>query len=140
MQLNPINHVRNFLKKHSFIFAFVAGVVFIFLVNTGIKYTSSDEFCAACHVHPHATISWKQGLHKDTKSGVIIHCVDCHLPPVGIHYLTEKARVGIRDIWGTIFKDISKINWDQKSRREFAVHYTYQKSCLNCHQSIYTKE
>ena len=139
MKLNPIKPIQNFLKKHLFIVAFILGIAFVFLSKAGIEYTSSDKFCEACHVHPHSTISWKQGLHKDTKSGTVVHCVDCHLPPGGIAYLTEKTKVGIRDLWGTIFKDKSKIDWDLKSRREHAVKYTYKKSCIKCHQNLYSK-
>ncbi len=139
MKLNPIKPIRNFLKKNLFILAFTLGILFVFLSKAGIEYTSSDQFCDACHVHPHSTISWKQGLHKDTKSGTVVHCVDCHLPPGGITYLTEKTKVGIRDLWGTVFKDKSKIDWDLKSRREHAVKFTYKKSCIKCHKNLYSK-
>ena len=139
MKLNPIKPVQNFLKEHLFIVAFILGIVFVFISKAGIEYTSSDEFCDACHVHPHSTISWKQGTHKDTKSGTVVHCVDCHLPPDGIAYLTEKARVGLRDLFGTVFKDKSKIDWNLKSRREHAVKFTYKKSCVKCHQNLFSK-
>lgn len=139
MKLNPIKPVQNFLKEHLFIVAFILGIVFVFISKAGIEYTSSDEFCDACHVHPHSTISWKQGTHKDTKSGTVVHCVDCHLPPDGIAYLTEKARVGLRDLFWTVFKDKSKIDWNLKSRREHAVKFTYKKSCVKCHQNLFSK-
>ena len=137
MKLNLIKPIKNILKKY--IVAFILGILFVFFSKTVIEYTSSDTFCEACHVHPHSTTTWKQGSHKDTKSGTVVHCVDCHLPPGGISYLTEKARVGIRDVWGTVFKDVSKINWEQKSRKEFAIHYTYKKSCIKCHQNLFSK-
>ncbi len=82
------------LKKYSPLFAVIAGFLFIFLIKAGLDYTSSDPFCDACHVHPHSTKTWKQSTHKDTKSGTVVHCVDCHLPPNGIAYLTEKMKSG----------------------------------------------
>ncbi|MBD3288688.1 SUMF1/EgtB/PvdO family nonheme iron enzyme, partial [candidate division KSB1 bacterium] len=134
-----LKSVLSKFKRFAMPGAFILGIASVFAVRAGLEYTSSDEFCDACHVHPHSTTTWKQGLHKDTESGTAVHCVECHLPPGGLAYLTEKARVGIRDLYGTIFKDVSKIDWEQKSRRENAVHFTYKKSCLHCHQNLFSK-
>jgi len=128
-----------YLKKYSLPITFISGIIFVFLIEAGVRYTSSDEFCNACHVHPHSTITWKQSTHKDTKSGTDVHCVECHLPPGGLAYFTEKMKSGTRDLFATVFKDASKINWDLKSRREYAVRFTYEKSCLHCHQNLFSK-
>jgi formylglycine-generating enzyme len=76
--------------------------------------------------------------HYKNKSGVVVHCVECHLPPGGVYYYTEKARTGARDIWGKLVKDTSKIDWEAKSRLEHAVTYTYDESCLRCHRDLYS--
>jgi sulfatase modifying factor 1 len=131
--------IFNLLKKYSPLLAFIAGFLFIFFIKAVLDYTSSDPFCDACHVHPHSTISWKQSTHKDTKSGTVVHCVECHLPPGGLAYLTEKMKGGTRDLFATVFKDASKINWDLKSRREYAVSFTCEKSCIHCHQNLFSK-
>ena len=68
---------------------------------------------------------------------MIVHCTECHLPPGGIEYFFEKAKLGIKDTWGKVFKDISKINWEKKSRLENAVSYIYKSSCLKCHQNLF---
>ena len=131
--------ITNPTQKFSLLFAFIAGFLFIFLIKAVLDYTSSDAFCDACHVHPHATITWKQSTHKDTRSGTVVHCVECHLPPDGLAYFTEKMKSGTRDLFATVFKDDSKINWDLKSRREYAARFTYKKSCIHCHQNLFSK-
>ncbi|MBN2410931.1 SUMF1/EgtB/PvdO family nonheme iron enzyme [candidate division KSB1 bacterium] len=124
-------------KKKIFI-GILAGIVLTVLFNVGIKYSSSDKFCESCHVHPHSTLSWKKSGHFDNKSGVTVHCIECHLPPSGNYkYYTEKARLGAQDAYGKLFKDISKINWDEKSTLNHAGSYTYDESCIHCHENLF---
>ena len=90
-------------------------------------------------MHPQATISWKQGAHFDNKSGVTVGCVQCHLPPSGVDYVWAKIATGSRDVYGVLFKDTAKINWEEKSKREHAVLHVYEASCKNCHQNLYPR-
>ncbi|MCF8225455.1 MAG: SUMF1/EgtB/PvdO family nonheme iron enzyme [Bacteroidales bacterium] len=105
-----------------------------------VEYTSTDEFCDKCHLHPHSTDSWKQSVHYSTASGTIVHCVECHLPPKGEGYLPAKVVTGLRDVYGAIFKDSASLNWELKSRPENAVHFTKDISCVHCHQNLYPLE
>jgi sulfatase modifying factor 1 len=118
---------------------FIIGVLFtsliIFLGNKAVTRTSSDEFCASCHIHPHSTQSWKLSTHFDNKRGIHVHCVDCHLPPHGEGYLVEKALTGTRDLWGKLFKDPESFNWEAKSQIEYAGKHTFKTSCIHCHQN-----
>jgi formylglycine-generating enzyme required for sulfatase activity len=116
------------------------GVLLVFLGYTGIKYTSGDKFCGICHVHPHVKVSWKKSTHFKNKSGVVIHCVECHLPPGGISYMREKIRLGVRDSFGYFFKDTKKIDWEAKSALDYAITYTYDSSCIKCHEDLYSLE
>ena len=115
----------------------VFGIVLLLVLNSAIEYTSRDSFCDICHVHPHVTQSWRQSTHYANNSGVVVHCVECHLPPKGVSYYTEKAKTGGRDIYGKLFMDIGKINWEAKSRLEHAVKLTYKASCLKCHENLF---
>jgi formylglycine-generating enzyme required for sulfatase activity len=103
----------------------------------GTQVTSTDEFCASCHVHPQATKSWKKSPHYDNDSGVFVHCVECHLPPGGLHYLTEKVRTGVRDAWTTWFGDPESIDWEERSLLEHARDFTYKDSCVGCHENLF---
>jgi sulfatase modifying factor 1 len=119
--------------------AFVAGVmvtaIIIFFGNKAVTVTSTDEFCASCHIHPHSTQSWKRSTHYDNTQGIHVHCVDCHLPPHGEGYLIEKTRTGLRDVWGKWFKDPESFNWEAKSQIDYATKHTYKTSCIRCHQN-----
>jgi len=107
------------------------------LGGKAVEATSTDKFCQSCHIHPQADMSWKKSLHYDTKSGVRVHCVECHLPPKGEGYLPQKVKTGLRDLWGMWFKDSASFNWDQKSQLEYAVHHTFDISCVKCHQNLF---
>ncbi len=100
--------------------------------------TSTDAFCAICHVHPHAEIAWKKSTHFKNKSGIVVHCVDCHLPPGGFAYLVEKTRLGVRDGYSYFFTDTKKIDWEARKTVEKAVHFTFESGCLKCHQDLYS--
>ncbi|HKK63963.1 MAG TPA: SUMF1/EgtB/PvdO family nonheme iron enzyme [Bacteroidales bacterium] len=118
----------------------ISGALLLLGFNKVVKYTSTDEFCDKCHLHPHSTDTWKQSVHYHTESGTIVHCVECHLPPKGEGYLPAKVVTGLRDVYGAIFKDSSELNWALKSRPENAVHFTKDVSCLHCHVSLYPVE
>jgi formylglycine-generating enzyme len=120
------------------IMGFLIAVCVIFSAAKLNKYTSTNTFCASCHtVHPHAIQSWKLSTHYDNKSGIVVNCVECHLPPEGIEKYSEKIKTGLRDVYGTVCKDVSKINWEEKSRPEYAVRHTFESSCIHCHQNLF---
>jgi len=117
----------------------LAGMLWVLALTEMNDYTSTNDFCNSCHVHPQATQSWKLGNHFDTRSGVVTNCVDCHLPPGGLNYIQAKVTTGLRDIYGVVFKDDSEFNWQLKSTRDAAVNHVYKLSCLNCHQNLFPR-
>ena len=126
-------------RQYKLLAGILIGVLLVFLGHAGIEYTSTNEFCGRCHVHPHVTVSWKKSTHFKNESGVVVHCVECHLPPGGVPYFTEKTRLGIRDAYGAVFKDTENIDWELKSSIEHAAVYTFDSSCLKCHQDLYSR-
>ena len=122
----------DFFRRHLLLVLFISfsvGILAMVSVNRAIEYTSSDEYCASCHVHPHVFPSWKLSTHINNKTGIKVHCVECHLPPKGEGYMMEKARLGIKDIYGFLFKDSAEFNWEMKSELEHAVKYIPNESC-----------
>ncbi len=106
-----------------------------------MNYTSTDEYCQSCHIHPMADASWKKSTHYFNKSGVKVHCVECHLPPKEDKgYIIEKAKTGLKDLYGFYFKDSASFNWEAKSSLEHAVKIVYNESCTRCHQNLFTKD
>lgn len=128
---------RNKTGRILFLFGMLFTALLIFLANKAIVKTSSDEYCASCHVHPQATQSWKRSTHVDNPRGIKVHCVDCHLPPHGEGYLVEKVKTGLRDVWSNTFKDSADFNWEAKSQIDYASRHTFEISCIHCHQNNY---
>jgi len=101
-------------------------------------YTSSDSYCMSCHVHTKADHSWSQSSHFNTKSGDLVHCVDCHLPPKeSSAYWSQKIKTGSKDVYAFYFKDHAKINWEEKSEIENATRFTPKASCISCHENLF---
>jgi formylglycine-generating enzyme required for sulfatase activity len=124
-----------------FITGIIIGVLLALSGNRFMNYTSTDEYCMSCHIHPHADESWQQSSHHNTKSGVVIHCVDCHLPPEGsFGYLWTKGKMGVKDIWSYYTKDSASFGWQQRSRLEYAVTIVPNESCEKCHENLFTSK
>ena len=130
------------MKKFWIIFipGIIVGMLIIIGGNKAIRLTSTNEFCASCHIHPQATTSWKQSVHYITRSGDRTSCVECHLPPKGQGHIPAKIRTGLRDLYGQLFKDHDSFNWEEKSRLENAREHVPENSCLYCHETLFTPE
>lgn len=123
-----------------FWFVMLGVLACILIVLAGARlmnYTSTDAYCMSCHVHPHAEQSWRLSTHSDNASGVIVHCVECHLPPEGHGHLVAKLRHGAKDVYGVLFKDSAGFNWEEKRQTEYAKKIVYQESCLKCHGNLF---
>jgi formylglycine-generating enzyme len=113
-------------------------VLFLYAGDRIVRYTSTNEFCYSCHAHPHAEASWKRSVHYDNRSGVFVQCAECHLPPPGnLRYLLAKAKHGANDVYHQIFTGPENINWEAKKTVEAAVRFTYDESCIRCHQNLF---
>ncbi len=117
----------------------VIGIIIVASLYQASVYFSTNESCMMCHVHPHVNESWKLSVHVNNGSGVMVDCIDCHLPPSNdtwAHY-TAKMSLGIKDVWGYLTKDTADINWERKSELEYAVKYIPNESCVKCHQDLF---
>jgi sulfatase modifying factor 1 len=101
------------------------------------RKTSTNEYCASCHVHPQATESWNLSTHHSNSSGVSVSCIECHLPPKGDGHYTSKIKMGAKDIWGKLTKDSADFNWEAKSTIEFASKHVHKSACVKCHQTMF---
>ena len=131
------------IKGNKKLIIFLTGAIlgfgaFIAAYETSV-YFSSNESCMMCHVHPHAEETWKQSVHHNSKSGVVVNCVDCHLPPkdhTWNHY-SAKVKMAVKDVWGFLVKDSADFDWEMKSELENAVKYIPNESCKNCHKNLF---
>ncbi|MDR0386255.1 MAG: SUMF1/EgtB/PvdO family nonheme iron enzyme [Prevotellaceae bacterium] len=132
---------KNFRRKIFRIFfaGLIAGGLLMFFGNKYLDYTSSDEYCISCHIHPQADELWTRSSHHNTKSGVVIHCTDCHLPPKGsFNHLWTKGKMGLKDMWSYYTEDSASFDWQHRSRLEYAVKIVYNESCEKCHENLFT--
>ncbi len=116
---------------------FILGILITLLSLKTVQVTSTNESCEVCHVHPHVFDSWKLSVHHDTRVGIRIGCVECHLPPQGQGYLVEKIKASARDVYGYVFKDSADYNWELKSTLDYAKEHVFKSSCINCHQNLF---
>lgn len=132
---------RTSVSRNTKYWFFISGLVVFALLTFSYKkaidITSTDKFCASCHVHPDADQSWKLSTHYNNKSGVVVHCVECHLPPRGQGFFLAKARTGLKDLYGYVFKDTADIDWEMKKLLEYAKKHVYESSCIECHENLY---
>lgn len=130
-----------FYQRRGFLLSIgiIIGVVFVAALYQTAVYFSTNESCMMCHVHPHAEESWKLSVHVNNNSGVMVNCIDCHLPPTDdtwAHY-SSKVVLAARDIWGYVIKDSVDFDWDRKSELEYAVNFIPNESCVKCHQNLF---
>jgi formylglycine-generating enzyme len=140
MKIKNINRQSDTKGRTKFWYLILGIVICVIVFAAGegvISYTSSDKYCMSCHVHPTQEQVWKLSTHYNNKSGTIVHCVECHLPPKGHGYLLGKAKHGLKDAYGYYFKDSASINWEEKKQLEKAKGFVYEKSCQVCHQNIF---
>ncbi len=129
-------------SKHKLIIAFccgLAGVALMLGIDFAAGRTSTNDYCASCHVHPDADKSWKQSSHFLNASGTMADCAQCHLPPKDnyFHHMAAKAGTGMKDLMSYIFKDTEKIDWESRKDLEYASGIVFNESCLKCHHNLY---
>jgi len=132
----------NTIRRKHYLLFIIGGLTAILLTglfNKTIHYTSTNESCAMCHVHPHADVTWRLSSHHNTPSGVSVKCVDCHLPPEDqkARFLTRKAYHGFHDLYVFLTKDVEEIDWVEKRSIEAAQRFVYQDGCLKCHTNMF---
>lgn len=119
----------------------MAGIVIALVVlksgKLALDYTSTDDYCMSCHIHPGSDQSWKLSTHYKNSSGAITGCSECHIPPKGQGHIFAKAKHGAKDVYGYLFKDSAEINWEAKNLAENAKHFVYEESCLKCHENLF---
>ena len=55
----------------------------------------------------------------------------------GMDIFMQRQSMGLKDVYGYLFKDSSAINWEKKKLLETAKGFVYEKSCVKCHQNLF---
>jgi formylglycine-generating enzyme len=137
-----MNRILKFLKNPSVIFCLTVVLIILifFSFNKVMVFTSSDKYCISCHAHPHAEVDWKLSAHNNNRTGIKVHCSECHLPPKenGLtKYTVAKAKHGFKDVYSYLTKSPEEIDWKAKRLPEKARSFVYEASCIKCHNNQY---
>ncbi len=96
--------------------------------------TSTPEFCASCHEIKPAVVAWRSSSHTNNASGVVVDCMDCHLPAPQdtFDFFFAKTYHGIKDVVIHFFKD----EYDREKAREAAYAAFENDQCQKCHRNL----
>ena len=96
--------------------------------------TSTPDFCASCHEIKPAVVAWRSSTHTNNASGVVVDCMDCHLPAPQdtFDFFFAKTYHGIKDVVIHFFGE----EYDREKARNNA-HASFENSeCQKCHRNL----
>jgi nitrate/TMAO reductase-like tetraheme cytochrome c subunit len=96
--------------------------------------TSTPEFCASCHEIKPAVVAWRSSTHTNNAAGVVVDCMDCHLPAPQdtFDFFFAKTYHGIKDVVIHFFED----EYDREKARETAYAAFDNDQCQKCHRNL----
>ena len=127
------------MKKYIIAVILVAvGVAIAFPIFSMSYYTmvrtSTPEFCALCHEIKPAVRAWRASTHVNNAAGVMVDCMDCHLPAPHdmFDFFFAKTVHGIKDITIHFLGD----PYNREKAREAAYGYFDNDQCRKCHRNL----
>jgi cytochrome c-type protein NapC/trimethylamine-N-oxide reductase cytochrome c-type subunit TorC len=96
--------------------------------------TSTPEFCASCHEIKSAVVAWRSSTHTNNASGVVVDCMDCHLPAPQdtFDFFFAKTYHGIKDVAIHFFAG----EYDKEKARNNAYAAFENSECQKCHRNL----
>jgi cytochrome c-type protein NapC/trimethylamine-N-oxide reductase cytochrome c-type subunit TorC len=96
--------------------------------------TSTPEFCATCHEIKPAVRAWRASTHTNNAAGVVVDCMDCHLPAPQDTYdfFFAKTYHGIKDVAIHFLED----EYDREKARNAAYASFDNDQCQKCHRNL----
>jgi nitrate/TMAO reductase-like tetraheme cytochrome c subunit len=96
--------------------------------------TSTPEFCASCHEIKPAVVAWRSSTHTNNASGVVVDCMDCHLPAPQdtFDFFFAKTYHGLKDVAVHFFGK----PYDRSAVRELAYEAFNNRECEKCHRNL----
>ena len=114
------------------------GVVIAFPLFSMSYYTmvrtSTPEFCASCHEIKPAVVAWRSSTHTNNAAGVVVDCMDCHLPAPQdtFEFFFAKTYHGIKDVLVHYFGE----EYDSEKARESVYAKFDNRVCQKCHRNL----
>lgn len=127
------------MKKTIIALALVAlGIVIAFPVFSISYYTmvrtSTPDFCASCHEIKPAVRAWRASTHVNNSVGVMVDCMDCHLPAPEntFDFFFAKSYHGVKDV----VLHFVKGEYDREHARQAAYESFDNSQCQKCHRNL----
>ena len=114
------------------------GIVLAFALFSTLYYTmvrtSTPGFCASCHEIKPAVRAWGASTHVNNAAGVMVDCMDCHLPAPQdtFDFFFSKTYHGIKDVAIHFFGDA----YDRDKSRNAAYEFFDNDQCQKCHRNL----
>ncbi len=96
--------------------------------------TSTPDFCASCHEIKPAVVAWRSSTHANNASGVVVDCMDCHLPAPQetFDFFFAKSYHGIKDVVIHFLRG----DYDREKARNSAYAAFDNRECQKCHRNL----
>jgi len=96
--------------------------------------TSTPEFCASCHEIKPAVRAWRASTHFNNAAGVVVDCMDCHLPAPHqtVDFFFAKTYHGAKDV----VKHFIIESYDRSKNRQAAYDAFSNDQCQKCHRNL----
>jgi cytochrome c-type protein NapC/trimethylamine-N-oxide reductase cytochrome c-type subunit TorC len=96
--------------------------------------TSTPEFCALCHEIKPAVRAWRASTHVNNQAGVVVDCMDCHLPAPQetFDFFFSKTYHGMKDVALHFFGEF----YDRETARRHAYESFDNRECQKCHRNL----
>jgi cytochrome c-type protein NapC/trimethylamine-N-oxide reductase cytochrome c-type subunit TorC len=96
--------------------------------------TSTPGFCASCHEIRPAVMAWRSSTHTNNAAGVVVDCMDCHLPAPQdtFDFFFAKTYHGIKDV---VLHFLGG-EYSREKARESAYAAFENDICQKCHRNL----
>jgi cytochrome c-type protein NapC/trimethylamine-N-oxide reductase cytochrome c-type subunit TorC len=96
--------------------------------------TSTPDFCASCHEIKPAVRAWRESTHVNNAVGVVVDCMDCHLPAPQdmFDFFFAKTYHGIKDV--AVHFVVGE--YDRERARKAAYDAFDNDQCQKCHRNL----
>lgn len=96
--------------------------------------TSTPDFCASCHEIKPAVRAWRDSTHVNNAAGVVVDCMDCHLPAPQdtFDFFFAKSYHGLKDVAIHFIVE----GYDREKARKSAYAAFDNDQCQKCHRNL----
>ena len=96
--------------------------------------TSTPRFCGMCHEIKPAVQAWADSTHTNNKAGVVVDCMDCHLPAPQdtFDFFFAKTYHGIKDVVVHFLGG----EYDREEAKANTYEAFDNDECQKCHRNL----